>query len=67
MIDWRIKDNKILCLNMLNRQRFNERKDKYYTEDYVEKQVQKIQKELNCSELDATIELKNRIRNKLQK
>lgn len=67
MEDWRIKDNKTICMNLINNYRFENRLEKYVYEEDINRMVSDIQNELNCSELDAVYELKRRLREKYKK
>lgn len=60
MEDWRIKDNKIICYNLLHKLRPFK-----VGEGEVERAVKKIQEENKCSEFEATDIYKKQLKQKV--
>ena len=63
-MDWRIKDNNTICMNIINKHKLEHNERKFLDEAGINREVAKIMKDKKCSELDATIILKEKIKKK---
>ena len=61
---WQIKDNKIICMQLINKNKF--KKNQYLFEvaklTDINQMVKGIMKKEHCGELEATIKLKEKIK-----
>lgn len=63
-MDWRIRDNKVVSMGIINKYRLEHEIYRLVDLAYINRVVKKIQKEKKCSELEATIILKARTKEK---
>lgn len=66
---WQIKDNKIICLQLINKYKL--KKNKHYSVfvkiNDITKMVKEIMEKEKCGELEATIKLKEELKAKYTK